>query len=265
MRVRCLAQPTRNCVARFRRSGTRVPLRRARFATRPNVHGMCGRFTLTRSAAEVAEHFGLASAPVLTPRFNAAPTQAVLAIRAPAGERVAVQLHWGLVPFWAKHAHDAAKHINARVETLTERPAYREAAERRRCLVPADGFYEWRGARGDRQPHHIALPQRELFALAGLWERWRKPGGGALESLTIVTTAATPNIRALHERMPILVDPPGYDLWLDPNARDVNAILATLPTTRAAKLAARRVSTRVNDVHNDDARCLDDAEQGSLF
>ncbi|MBM4384602.1 MAG: SOS response-associated peptidase [Deltaproteobacteria bacterium] len=226
---------------------------------------MCGRFTLTRSAAEVAEHFGLEAAPVLVPRFNVAPTQPVLAIRAPLGTREAVQLHWGLVPFWAKHAGDAAKHINARVETLTERPAFREAAERRRCLVPADGFYEWRGARGERQPYHIALPQGELFAFAGLWERWRTPAGGALESLTIVTTAATPNIRALHERMPILVDPPGYEAWLDPSARDVNAVLAKLAATRGAQLTHRRVSTRVNDVHNDDARCLDEAEQGALF
>ena len=226
---------------------------------------MCGRFTLTRSAAEVAEHFGLATAPPLTPRFNAAPTQRVLAVRAPSGAREAVELHWGLVPFWAKHAGDAAKHINARVETLSERPAFREAAERRRCLVPADGFYEWRGARGARQPHHIALPQGELFAFAGLWDRWRTPDGGALESLTIVTTAATPNIRALHERMPVLVDPPGYEAWLDTTARDVKAVLANLPTTRGTKLSARRVSTRVNDVHNDDPHCLDKAEQGALF
>ena len=226
---------------------------------------MCGRFTLTRSAAEVAEHFGLATAPALTARFNAAPTQPVLAIRAPNGAREAAMLHWGLVPFWAKHAGDAAKHINARVEMLGERPAFREAAERRRCLVPADGFYEWRGARGVREPHHIALPQGELFSLAGLWERWTPPAGAPLESLTIVTTAATPNIRVLHERMPIVIDPPGYAAWLDPTARDVNAVLATLPTTRATKLTSRRVSTRVNDVRNDDARCLEEAEQGALF
>ena len=121
---------------------------------------MCGRFTLTRSAAEVAEHFGLTAAPVLSPRFNAAPTQRVLAIRNPreGAGREAAQLHWGLVPFWSKHPRDAANHINARVETLAARPAFREAAERRRCLVPADGFYEWRGARTERQPFHIALP-----------------------------------------------------------------------------------------------------------
>ncbi len=228
---------------------------------------MCGRFTLTRSAAEVAAHFGLAAAPAIAARFNVAPTQRVLAIRAPrdGAGREAVSLHWGLVPFWAKHPRDAAKHINARVETLSERPAFREAAARRRCLVPADGFYEWRGARGERQPFHIALPQGELFAFAGLWERWTNPDGGALESVAVVTTAASPNIRPLHDRMPLVVDPAGYDAWLAPTATDVGGVLAHLPSARAADLRPRRVSTRVNDVAHDDPRCLDDAEQGTLF
>jgi putative SOS response-associated peptidase YedK len=228
---------------------------------------MCGRFTLTRSAAEVAEHFGLVAAPPHAPRFNAAPTQPVLAIRAvrDGAAREAAQLTWGLVPYWANHARDAAKHINARIETLSERPAFREAAERRRCLVPADGFYEWRGGRSARQPFHIALPGGELFALAGLWERWQRPEGGTLESVAVVTTAATPNIRALHERMPLIVDPGGYDAWLAPASRDVSAVLAALPIARGAELRARPVSTRVNDVHNDDPSCLAEAEQGTLF
>jgi putative SOS response-associated peptidase YedK len=228
---------------------------------------MCGRFTLTRSAAEVAEHFALSAPPLHSPRFNAAPTQRVLAIRIDreGGMRESAQLHWGLVPFWATHARDAAKHINARVETLSERPAFREAAERRRCLVAADGFYEWRGATRERQPFHIALPQGELFAFAGLWERWQRPDGEVLESVAIVTTAASPNIRPLHDRMPIVVDPAGYDAWLSLESRDVRAVLAKLPITRGALLQPRRVSTRVNDVRNDDAMCLEDAEQGSLF
>jgi len=228
---------------------------------------MCGRFTLTRSAAEVAAHFELDAAPAHAPRFNVAPTQPVLAIRAGAdgAPREAVSLSWGLVPLWAKHARDAAQQINARVETLTERPAFREAAERRRCLVPADGFYEWRGGPGAREPFHIALPQRELFAFAALWERWHPPTGGVLESVAIVTTGSAPNIRALHERMPVVVDPRGYDAWLAPGARDVRAVLAALPVSRGALLVPRRVSTRVNDVRNDDARCLSAAEQGTLF
>jgi len=228
---------------------------------------MCGRFTLTRSAAEVAAHFGLAQEPALQPRFNVAPTQRVLAIRAAreGGAPEAASLYWGLVPFWAKHARDAAKRVNARVETLAERPAFREAAERRRCLVPADGFYEWRGARGERQPFHLALPQGALFAMADFWERWTPPDGETLESVAVVTTAATPNVRALHDRMPLLVDPSGYAAWLDREARDVSALLAALPSSRGAQLRARPVSTRVNDVRNDDPACLAQAEQGTLF
>jgi putative SOS response-associated peptidase YedK len=229
---------------------------------------MCGRFTLTRSAAEVAAHFELETAPAHAPRFNVAPTQRVLAIRASGDgpRREAVSLSWGLVPAWAQHARDAAKQINARVETLTERPAFREAAELRRCLVPADGFYEWRGGPGAREPFHVALPQRELFAFAGLFERWQPPAGGdALESVAIVTTAAAPNIRALHDRMPVIVDPSGYDAWLSPAQRDVRAVLAALPVSRSTQLVLRRVSTRVNDVRNDDARLLEAAEQGALF
>ncbi len=243
---------------------------------------MCGRFTLTRSAAEVAEHFGLTAAPAHEPRFNVAPSQLVLIVRkAPADQqqlapivrktpadpqRECVPVQWGLVPFWAKHAKDAARHINARSETLPERPAFREAAERRRCLVPADGFYEWRGGRNERAPFHIALPGGELFAFAGLWERWLRPDdGGVLESVSIVTTAATPNIQPLHARMPIVVDPAGYDAWLAADARDVKAVLASLPISRGAALVARAVSVRVNDVRNDDAACLAAAEQGALF
>ncbi|HEU4429619.1 MAG TPA: SOS response-associated peptidase family protein, partial [Myxococcota bacterium] len=126
-------------------------------------------------------------------------------------------------------------------------------------------FYEWRGGTAAREPFHIALPERELFAFAALWERWHPPAGGALESVAIVTTAAAPNIRALHDRMPIVVDPSGYDAWLSPAALDVRAVLAALPVSRGAQLVARRVSARVNDVRNDDARLLEAAEQGALF
>jgi putative SOS response-associated peptidase YedK len=227
---------------------------------------MCGRFTLTRSAAEVAEHFGLAAAPELAPRFNVAPSQRAPVVRAgPDGKRECATLAWGLVPFWAKHARDAARHINARVETLAERPAFREAAARRRCLVPADGFYEWSGARGSRQPHHVALADGGLLAFAGLWERWRAPDGEPHESFAIVTTAATPNIRGLHDRMPLVVDPAGYGAWLAPEAHDVARVLGALPTTRGAELVVRPVSSHVNDVRHDDPRCLAPAEQASLF
>lgn len=227
---------------------------------------MCARFTLTRSAAEVAEHFGLAVEPAHAPRFNIAPGQWALAVRkAPHGQREVASLRWGLVPFWARDDRDAGRHINARIETLGERPAFREAAAERRCLVPADGFYEWRGARGEREPFHVALPNAALFAMAGVWERWRTADGKALESFAIVTTAAGPNIRPLHPRMPVLVDPDGYAAWLDSEERDVAHVLESLPGSRGAALVAHRVSVRVNDVRHDDAGCLAPAEQGALF
>ena len=260
VRVVCLPVKAAKWAARFLARGTRFP--------HLTCDAMCGRFTLTRSAAEVAEHFGLTAAPAHEPRFNTAPSQMVLIVRrAPADQqRECVRMQWGLVPFWAKHAKDAARHINARSETLPERPAFREAAERRRCLVPADGFYEWRGGPTERAPFHIALPGGELFAFAGLWERWRRPDdSGVLESVSIVTTAATPNIQPLHARMPIVVDPAGYDAWLAAEGRDVKAVLASLPISRGAALVARAVSVRVNDVRNDDAACLAAAEQGALF
>jgi putative SOS response-associated peptidase YedK len=226
---------------------------------------MCGRFTLTRSAAEVAEHFELAEVPSFAPRFNIAPTQPVLAIRGDAGGgRTASLFRWGLLARGAQPSH-VTGHINARLETLGERATFRDAAMHRRCLVPADGFYEWRGPRGLRQPFHLALPAAALFAMAAIWEPSESESAEGLASLAIVTTAAAPNVAALHDRMPLIVDPAGYAEWLGTGTRDIDAILAALPATRASRLGMRAVSWRVNDARTDDARCLEPAEQGTLL
>jgi putative SOS response-associated peptidase YedK len=218
---------------------------------------MCGRFTLTRSAAEVAEHFGLASAPGFAAHWNAAPTQELPSVRVRStGERVLELRRWGLVPRWAKDASVGARMINARVEGVQERPAFREALRRRRCLVPADGFFEWQGKARARRPFHIALPDGGLFGIAGLYERWRGPGGEVVDSFTLLTRAARGAVAALHDRMPLILDPPGYAAWLDPAAPDPAALLAGLPEALGASLIARPVSTRVNDVRNDDPACL---------
>lgn len=218
---------------------------------------MCGRFTLTRSAAEVAEHFGLDTAPALAPRWNAAPTQELPIVRVRSnGARTLELRRWGLVPPWAKDVAVGARMINARVEGVLERPAFREAMRRRRCLVPADGFLEWQGKARARRPFHIALPQGELFAIAGLYERWRGPGAEVVDSFTLLTRPANAAVAALHDRMPLIVDPAGYAAWLDPGAADAAARLAALPEARAEGLLARAVSTRANDVRNDDAACL---------
>jgi putative SOS response-associated peptidase YedK len=219
---------------------------------------MCGRFTLTRSAAEIAAHFELGSLPELGPRFNVAPTQQAPIVRVrSSGVRVLENRRWGLVPPWAKDVAVGARMINARVESVAERPAFREALRRRRCLVPADGFYEWQGRAGRRRPHHLALPDRGLFAIAGLYERWIGPGGEALDTFTLLTRPAQGAVAALHDRMPLIVDPAGYAAWLDRTAREPAALFAGLPEVQGTRLVARPVDTRVNDVRNDDPACLD--------
>lgn len=226
---------------------------------------MCGRFTLTRSAAEVAEHFGLASALALAPRWNAAPTQELPIVRVrSSGGRVLELRRWGLVPRWAKEPSVGARMINARVESVLERPAFRDAVQRRRCLVPADGFFEWQGRARARRPYHLALPDGALFGIAGLYERWRGAGGEVVDSFTLLTRPARGAVAALHDRMPLIVDPPGYAAWLDPAAPDPAALLAALPDRVGTDLLARPVSTRVNDVRNDDPACLAPPEEVSL-
>jgi putative SOS response-associated peptidase YedK len=226
---------------------------------------MCGRFTLTRSAAEVAEHFGLAAAPAFAPHWNAAPTQELPVVRVrSSGERALELRHWGLVPSWAKGVGAGARMINARVESVLERSAFREAMGRRRCLVPADGFFEWQGKARVRRPFHLALPHGGLFAIAGLYERWHGPGGEVFDSFTLLTRPARGAVAPLHDRMPLIVDPAGYTAWLDPAAPDPAALLAAVPETLGAGLVARPVSTRVNDVRNDDPACLAPPEQESL-
>jgi putative SOS response-associated peptidase YedK len=229
---------------------------------------MCGRFTLTRSAAEVAEHFGLADAPAFAAHWNAAPTQELPIVRVRrSGARVLELRRWGLVPGWAADVSVGAGMINARVESVLERPAFRDAVQRRRCLVPADGFYEWQGRAGARRPFHLALPGG-LFGMAGLYARWHGEGGEVVDSFTVLTRPAQGAVSALHDRMPLIVDPAGYAAWLDPEAKDPAALLAGLPEALGAGLLARPVSRRVNDVRNDDPGCLAppeaDAEQPAL-
>ncbi len=223
---------------------------------------MCGRFTLTRSAAEVAEHFGLSAAPELAPRFNIAPTQEVAVVREGEGARALERMHWGLVPHWAKHAQGALKLINARIETSAEKPAFREAIRLRRCLVPADGFYEWKG-RG-RQPHHVTLPGGGLFGIAGLYEHWQAPGGATLTSVALLTCDAAPNLRALHDRMPVILDSDDYAAWLSRERTQAAAALAGVSVSLGERLVMRPVGRRVNSVRHDDAACLE-AESLPLF
>jgi len=226
---------------------------------------MCGRYSLTSPVEAMRRLFGFMGAPPNLPaRFNIAPTQQVPIIRIGAGrsgERELASLRWGLIPFWAKDASLGAKLINARAEGLAEKPSFRAAFRARRCLVPADGFYEWQASEQGKRPYRIGLTggaaeALPLFAFAGLWERWEKaPDGVPVESCTIVTTEANALLRPIHGRMPVILAPETYGTWLDPKtpAKEALALLGPYP---AEAMMAYPVSTRVNNVRNDDPLCI---------
>jgi putative SOS response-associated peptidase YedK len=231
---------------------------------------MCGRFALTSSPEELAKRFGLDEVPSAAPRYNVAPGQDVLAIRADAGgRRRAAPLRWGLVPGWAESPAFGARTINARAETAATRPAFRAAFAERRCIVPADGFYEW-APRGDfRQPFWIAPTDGAPLGFAALWERWQAPDGAPLETCALLTTAANAAIAELHPRMPVVLAPDAYAPWLAPDARDVDALSALLGPLPDDALAFHPVGTRVNRVDVDEPGLLepvpDAPRQPSLF
>jgi putative SOS response-associated peptidase YedK len=215
---------------------------------------MCGRYVLVSPAEVIAEYFGLSEVPVYPPRYNIAPTQHALVVReTPAGEREAVMLRWGLIPAWAKDPAIGGRMINARAEGLADKPAFRAAFRRRRCLVPADGFYEWSPvAGGGKQPYFIRFVSGSPLALAGLWEEWRSPAGDAVATFAIVTTAANEALHAIHDRMPVLVAPADHDEWL--SSPNPSALLAPWG---GEPFEIRPVSRRVNSVQNDAPELLE--------
>jgi putative SOS response-associated peptidase YedK len=188
---------------------------------------MCGRYSLTSPTEAVRRMFDFPEQPNLAVRVNIAPSQDVAAVRLGAdgaSARHFAWLRWGLIPSWAKEPGIGNRMINARAETIAEKPAFRAAFRRRRCLIPADGFYEWKTERGRKQPYRIALEGGAPFAFAGLWERWEGAGeAGAVESCTIATTEANARLKAIHHRMPVILAPEAYDLWLDPAAPGAEA------------------------------------------
>jgi len=222
---------------------------------------MCGRFTLRTPAGLVAEEFSLWDAPDCKPRYNIAPTQPVAVVRAtgegPAAPRRWDMLRWGLVPGWAADPSVGARWINARSETASTKPAFRTALRRRRCLIAADGFYEWQRAGRTRQPFFFHMRDDRPFAFAGLWEIWAGAGRAALATCTILTTEARDPVRAIHDRMPILVRPDDYARWLDPAMQPPDAIAALLRPMDDGALLARRVGTWVNSPTHDDSRCIE--------
>lgn len=211
---------------------------------------MCGRYSITTPLEAVRALFDVQSGLNLRPRYNVAPTDEVPVLRLREGERELVTMRWGLVPFWAKDRKGAAKMINARADTAAEKPAFREAFARRRCLVPADGFYEWQTEGKAKLPWRITMPDGAPFAFAGLWEYWKSPEGEPLLTCTILTTDANDALRPIHHRMPVILPRDGYGRWLAEPAAEL------LKPWDGPALRAFRVSTHVNSVKNDDPECL---------
>ncbi len=212
---------------------------------------MCGRFTLSQSAEAIASVFQLNQVPTLEPRYNIAPTQPVATVLQSANERQFQLLRWGLIPAWAKDATMGSKLINARAETVAEKPSFRSAFRHRRCLVIADGFYEWRREDGKKQPFYFRMQDRQPFAFAGLWEHWQDPKGEAIDSCTILTTEANELLQQIHERMPVILNPKDYDLWLDPTVQKPEQLQQLLQPYSSAMMTSYPVSTKVNKPTND--------------
>jgi len=219
---------------------------------------MCGRFTQATPGETIAQLFDLSGAPALRPRYNIAPTQPVAVVRSGAGGRELVELHWGLIPSWAKERAMGARMINARAETLAEKPAFRAAFRARRCLIVADGFYEWQKLGARKQPWFIRMRDRAPFGFAGLWERWSGEGE-PVESCTIVTTTPNEVLEPLHDRMPAIVEPDDFAAWLDPGERDTERLAGLLRPYPAERMEAYRVGLVVNNPANDDSRCIEPA------
>ena len=217
---------------------------------------MCGRYSLIATPEVMRGLFLFDNRPNLAARYNIAPTQHAPVVRIGAAGRELALLSWGLVPPWAKDTAMGAKMINARAETVAEKPAFRAAYRKRRCLVPADGFYEWRTENGAKQPFRIGMKGGALFAFAGLWEHWTDPADAArtVETFTILTTAANAKLRPIHPRMPVILSADRFAAWLDADAGPADVPLGPHPVE---PMAFYRVGTRVNNVRNDDPACIE--------
>lgn len=227
---------------------------------------MCGRFTLSNSSEAIAAAFQLNKVPQLQPRYNIAPTQLVLALLSMSEDSDAIgknsvlhqfhQLRWGLIPSWAKNSTMGARLINARAETVTEKPSFRSAFRHRRCLVIADGFYEWQRQDGKKQPFYFRLQNGQPFAFAGLWERWKSSDREEIQSCTILTTEANNLLRPIHDRMPVILDSKDYDLWLDPAVQNTEPLQQLLRPYQSEAMTTYAVSTKVNNPANNTPECI---------
>jgi putative SOS response-associated peptidase YedK len=226
---------------------------------------MCGRFVSSSTSDEIAQYFDAEPAPeaAIAPSWNVAPTNDIFVVLEDGGVRRVASHHWGLVPFWAKTPAIGSKMINARAEGLADKSAFKHAFRKRRCLIPVDGFYEWRKVPGQKvkQPYFIARPDGEPLAFAGLWEEWRGPerdGEERLRSASIITTTPNELMATIHDRMPVILPPAAWDRWLDPADADLDALGKLLVPAPPEVLQLRPVSTEVNNVRNQGPHLVDE-------
>jgi len=212
---------------------------------------MCGRFIITSPPEAFRALFEYDEQPNFPPRYNVAPTQPIAIVRVVGGKRQFALVRWGLLPSWVKDPKTFSLLINARGESAADKPAFRAAMRRRRCLIPVDGFYEWQNIGGRKRPFFIRAKSGRPFAFAGLWETWTGPNGEELETVAIVTTTANRALAPIHERMPVIVPPDAFGLWLNASEVDVHAAAALIVPAPDEFLDAYEVSTAVNRVAND--------------
>jgi putative SOS response-associated peptidase YedK len=233
---------------------------------------VCNRYRLTYAKPYLAERFGAVGEIEERPRYNIAPTKQIVTVRNEEGKKTRkfTTMRWGLIPSWAKDMSIGTQTLNARSETVTTKPAFRDPILRKRCLIPSDGFYEWQKMGSVKQPYCFEVGEGELFALAGLWDQWESPEGQIIESCSILTTAANSLVADLHDRMPVIVPPDKYDVWLDPDVNDFNVIRDILRPYDANLMRRYPVSTKLNNSKIDDAESaspviLDTPAQAKLF
>ena len=221
---------------------------------------MCGRFAGFQALDELQKFFPIDKTTCdIQPNYNIAPSQEILAIIRRNNENWLEKLHWGLVPFWAKDISIGNKMINARAETISEKPSFRNAFKKYRCLIPSNGFYEWTGKKGQKQAMFITLPGNKPFAFAGLWEKWydKSNAESAYLSCTIITTRASESVRPIHHRMPAILKPGVYGTWLDPQNQDVPQLMEILKRELLEEMVSHPVSNSVNVTSTNDPSCIE--------
>ncbi|MDM9382938.1 SOS response-associated peptidase [Chlorogloeopsis sp. ULAP01] len=219
---------------------------------------MCGRFTLSVIPEVLAQAFHLEQVPDIEPQYNIAPTQMVGTVlyNSQNHKREFQQLRWGLIPSWAKDSSMGAKLINARAETVAEKPAFRSAFKRRRCLVVADGFYEWQKQDGKKQPYYFRLQNGQPFGFAGLWEEWESPQKQQIKSCTILTTQANDLLQPLHDRMPVILTEQDYQMWLNCQMQEPEVLQQLLQPYKSEEMIGYPVSTLVNNPKHNSSECI---------